>query len=71
MAVKYNKLKGNRALITCLSSDAKPIATEGFLLIEEDTADIYYVVTGAWVLKSGGGGLTQAQVKRISYLTNY
>lgn len=56
MAVKYLRLKDNKALITCLSGDTKPTATTGYLLIEEDTGDVFYVSASAWVKNVTGGG---------------
>lgn len=54
--IKYLRLKDNKALITCLSSDTKPTAVTGHILIEEDTGDVFYESAAAWVKNTTGGG---------------
>lgn len=56
MAIKYLRLKDNKALVTCLSSDTKPTAVAGYILIEEDTGDVFYESASAWVKNTTGGG---------------
>ena len=54
--IKYLRLKDNKALVTCLSSDTKPTAVTGYILIEEDTGDVFYESAAAWVKNTTGGG---------------
>jgi len=52
MAISYHRLKNNYYVVYCLSSDEKPTASVGGLLIEIDTFKLFYVVADEWVEKA-------------------
>ena len=51
-------IKGDlQVLVTCLSTDVKPTAVNGAVLLETDTGNFYYSLNGSWTQLASGVGV--------------
>lgn len=70
MSISYYPSSSGKAIITCLSSDTKPTAPNGCILIEEDTGKIFLRTAGAWVEKYNQYYATSGGAAGMGYAVN-